>query len=303
MLVFHHPSGRDHDTGRGHPERPARLEAVSRALDSLPGIERRVAPAATREQLGRIHDADYVEAVLAAVPESGYARLDPDTVVSPASGMAALHAAGAVVAAVDAVLGGKTRAFCAVRPPGHHAEPDRAMGFCLFNNIAVGVAHARQAQGVGRIAIVDFDVHHGNGTQAAFWSDRDTLFVSIHQWPLYPGTGSTEERGAHGNVVNCPVSPGTGSAGWREVVEARVLPQVDAFAPEMIFVSAGFDAHARDPLASLRLEAEDFAWITAELVRLAEQHAGGRLVSSLEGGYDLEALEASVRAHLQALAG
>lgn len=305
MLWYTHPSCLEHDTGPSHPERRARLEALLpalRALD-LPGLIELEAPRATLEQIGRAHPDSYVGEILAAEPERGYVRLDSDTVMGPGSSEAALRAAGAACAAVDAVIdGAERRAFCAVRPCGHHAERQRAMGFCLFNNVAIAALHARHAHGVGRIAIVDFDVHHGNGTQDIFWEDRQTLFVSTHQWPLYPGTGAVEERGVAGNIVNCPLPPGAGSAELEEAFLARALPAVDRFAPELIMISAGFDAHRADPLASLRLEAEDFGWITAELVRLAERHSRGRVVSTLEGGYDLEALVASATAHVRALA-
>ena len=216
MLVLSHPAGLDHDTGPGHPERPERLRAVLAAIrDADLGPLVTDVPAATPEQIGRIHPTPHVEALLASMPASGTRRLDADTVVSAGSAEAALRAAGAAVAGVDAAVSGRAkRVFCAVRPPGHHAEPRRAMGFCLFNTVAIAAAHARAAHGLQRIAIVDFDVHHGNGTQAAFWHDRDLLFVSTHQWPLYPGTGSTEERGAHGNIINLPLPPGTGSLGF-----------------------------------------------------------------------------------------
>jgi acetoin utilization deacetylase AcuC-like enzyme len=248
-----------------------------------------------------VHGEDYIEALLAAVPAEGYVRIDADTVMSPASGEAALHAAGAVIAAIDAVLGGAaTTAFCAVRPPGHHAEPRRGMGFCLFNSIAVGALHARAAHQVGRIAIVDFDVHHGNGTQAAFQSDPSVMYASSHEYPLYPGTGAADERGV-GNIYNVPLAPMSGSAEFRAGMERIVLPALEEFVPDLILVSAGFDAHARDPLATLRLTEDDFAWITRRLVSLAGELCDGRLVSTLEGGYDLDALGASVAAHVREL--
>jgi acetoin utilization deacetylase AcuC-like enzyme len=304
MLLFSHPSSLRHDTGPGHPERIARMEALMPAIEgaNLPNLVRREAPEATLEQIRRVHPEPYPGEILASEPAQGHVRLDPDTVMSPGSGEAALRAAGAVCAAVDAVLAGEDeRAFCAVRPCGHHAEPQRAMGFCLFNNVAVGAMQARHAHKVGRIAIVDFDVHHGNGTQASFWNDRETLFVSTHQWPLFPGTGAAQERGIGGNIVNCPLSPGAGSAEFRAVVESDVLPAVDKFAPELLFISAGFDAHRADPLANLQLVEDDFAWITEELVQLARAHCRGRIVSTLEGGYDLGALARSAVAHLRAL--
>ncbi len=304
VLFYHHPSAFDHLTGSGHPERPARLRAVLDLLERRPlaALEPREPPPATLDQIARAHPREQVEAILAAIPGEGLRHLDPDTVVSSGSREAAFRAAGAAVAAVDAVLGGEAkRAFCCMRPPGHHAEPRRAMGFCLFDNVAIGALHARHAHGVGRIAIFDFDVHHGNGTQAIFWDDPDTLYCSTHQWPLYPGTGSESETGVAGNVLNRTFPPGTGSAVWREVVAEEMLPAVEAFAPELVMISAGFDAHAEDPLADLMLVEEDFAWITAELAAIAERRAQGRVVSVLEGGYNLDALARSVRVHLEAL--
>lgn len=304
LLFYTHEAALRHDPGPGHPENPGRLRAILARLERepVPGLERREAPKATLEQLHRAHPAPYPERILAAEPQSGRRRLDPDTAVSPGSGEAALRAAGAPCAAVDAVLAGEAkRAFSCMRPPGHHAEPQRAMGFCLFDNVAVAALHARHVHGVGRIAIFDFDVHHGNGTQAIFWSDPDTLYASTHQWPLYPGTGRDSETGVAGNILNRTFPPGTGSAKWRQVVETEMLPRIDAFAPELVLVSAGFDAHALDPLANMLLVEEDFAWITGRLVELAGRHADGRVISVLEGGYHHEALAASVRAHLVAL--
>lgn len=304
ILCWYHPSALEHDTGRWHPERPERIETIRRVLAErpLPWVTWREPPRATEEQLARAHDPEYIAKVRAAIPERGIVHLDPDTAVSPGSWEAALRAAGAAVAAVDAAMAGEApRSFCCMRPPGHHAERRRAMGFCLFDNVAVGALHARHVHGVRRIAIFDFDVHHGNGTQDIFWDDPDTLYCSTHQWPLYPGTGREDETGAHGNVLNRTFPPGTDGARWRRVVERDMLPVVDAFAPELVMISAGFDAHERDPLASLRLVEDDFAWITRELVAIARRHAQGRVVSVLEGGYDLLALGESVRAHLRAL--
>jgi len=302
-LLYTHPSSLEHDPGPGHPESPARTRAILGAFEQadLTGVERREPPRATREQLERVHDARFVTAILDAVPDDGYVRIDADTVMSPASGEAALRQAGAVCAAVDAVVGDEgANAFCALRPPGHHAEPDRAMGFCLFNGIAVGARHALAAHDVARVAIFDFDVHHGNGTQAAFASEPSVQYLSTHQWPLYPGTGARSETGV-GNIVNRPLPAGTGSAAWRAVVEDDILPAIDRFAPELIMVSAGFDAHRRDPLAMLELVEDDYAWVTTELLAMAARHARGRLVSVLEGGYDLTALANSCLAHLNAL--
>ena len=302
-LLYTHSSSLDHDTGAGHPERIARIEAVNRALSgsSYETLLRREAPLALADQLARVHEGQYVDLLLNNIPAEGYVRLDPDTVLSPGSGEAALRAAGAIVAAVDDVMAGRAvNAFCAVRPPGHHAEPGRGMGFCLFNNVAVGAMHARAAHGIGRIAIVDFDVHHGNGTQAAFYKDPDTLFASSHQYPHYPGTGASSETGV-GNIFNSPLEAGAGGTEFRAAMERRILPALRTFKPEFLFVSAGFDAHARDPLAALRFEEEDFEWATVKLCEIAAEFAGGRLVSTLEGGYDLEALGNSVQAHVNAL--
>ncbi|WP_218156306.1 histone deacetylase family protein [Dyella sp. OK004] len=300
MRLYTHPSCLEHDPGPGHAESPARLRAVLQALDQdrFAAIDRVEAPRVTREQLLRVHDAAYVDRILGTVPTSGTVRLDEDTLMSPASAEAALRAAGAAVAAVDAVMGPRGgHAFCAVRPPGHHATPDQAMGFCLFNNIAVAAAHALAEHGLKRVAIADFDVHHGNGTQDIFEREPRVLFISSHQSPLYPETGREDERGV-GNVVNAPMSPGDGSYEFRELWEGALLPRLHAFKPQLVLVSAGFDAHRNDPLADLRLGTEDYAWVTSRLVDLAHTHAGGRLVSSLEGGYDLQALAASASAHV-----
>jgi acetoin utilization deacetylase AcuC-like enzyme len=301
--LYSHAACLDHDTGPGHPERSDRLRAVMRALEgeAFQDLVRLEAPHATRDQLLRVHPAGHVERVLAAVPADGWARLDPDTVVSPGSGEAALRAAGAVCAAIDAVLAGEARnAFCAVRPPGHHAEPGRAMGFCLFNNVAVGALHARAAHGLKKIAVIDFDVHHGNGTQAMFEADPDLIYVSTHQSPLYPGTGAAGERGA-GNIFNAPLPPFAGSAEFRRAYERELLPILRDAAPELILISAGFDAHADDPLANLMLADADYGWITAELCRVANETCQGRVVATLEGGYDLAALARSAAAHVNAL--
>lgn len=303
LRLYTHPACLQHDPGADQAESPARLRAVLQALDHdrFASIDRIEAPRASREQLLRVHDAAYVEHILSSAPASGTLRLDEDTLMSPASAEAALRAAGAVVAAVDAVMAGHNgHAFCAVRPPGHHATTDRAMGFCLFNNIAVAAAHALAAHGLKRVAIADFDVHHGNGTQDIFATEPRVLFISSHQSPLYPETGREDECGV-GNIVNAPLSPGDGSYEFRELWDGLLLPRLHAFKPQLVLVSAGFDAHHDDPLADLRLNNEDFAWITERLVALAHAHAGGRLVSSLEGGYNLRALAASASAHVAAL--
>ena len=290
-----------HDPGAGHAERPERLGAVLDALrdDATLDLEAFAAPQAEQADLLRVHSHAYLSGVRGAAPESGRVQLDPDTIMSPGSLEAALRAAGASIAAVRAVAAGdRQRAFCAVRPPGHHAEPGRAMGFCIFSNLAVA-ARAAQAAGLARVAVVDFDVHHGNGTQAAFEHDPTLFLASIHQRPLYPGTGDPSETGV-GNIVNGVVGPHSAREKWRKVFEG-LMGHVDAFAPDLILISAGFDAHARDPLASQSLEAEDFAWATRAIVSVANGRSRGRVVSSLEGGYDLEALGRSALAHVQAL--
>jgi acetoin utilization deacetylase AcuC-like enzyme len=302
-LLYSHSACLEHDTGPSHPERPARLSAVLEALDGddFDALERRDAPRAEREQIERVHPPRFVEKVLGAIPAEGYRQIDGDTQVSPGSGEAAFRAVGAVVAAVDALMAGEAaNAFCAVRPPGHHAEPDRAMGFCLFNNVAIGALHARAHHGLARVAVIDFDVHHGNGTEAAFERDGSLFYASTHQMPLYPGTGNASDTGV-GNIVNAPLPPRAGSDEFRHAMERNVLPALDAFRPEFIFISAGFDAHHADPLAMLELHDDDYEWATAEILAIADRHAGGRLVSTLEGGYDLGALATSAAAHVRAL--
>ncbi|MEO7051867.1 MAG: histone deacetylase family protein [Rhodanobacter sp.] len=304
MRLYTHPACLRHDPGHGHVEQPARLRAVLQALDcdQFSALDRVEAPRATREQLQRVHGESYIQHIFSSAPADGdTCRLDADTVMSSGSLEAALHAAGATVAAVDAVLGGAAqRAFCAVRPPGHHATADQAMGFCLFNNIAVAAAHALAAHGLERVAIADFDVHHGNGTQAIFERDRRVLFTSSHQSPLYPGSGGEDEHGV-GNIVNGTLLPGSGSREFRAVWNDVLLPRLHAFEPQLLLISAGFDAHVDDPLADIRLGQDDYAWITGQLVALAREHADGRVVSSLEGGYNLAALASSSRAHVSAL--
>jgi len=302
-LLYTHPACLEHDPGPYHPESPARLRAVLEALDApeFARLERREAPEAAIEDLARVHPRAVVERLLAAVPASGHRGIDADTILSPASGHAALRAAGAVVAAVDAVVAGEAdNAFCAVRPPGHHAEPGRAMGFCLFNNVAIGALRAREVHGLARVAVIDFDVHHGNGTQARFADDPSLFYASTHQFPLYPGTGGAGETGV-GNIVNVPLRPLSGSPEFRLGVTRTILPALDAFCPEMVLISAGFDAHRNDPLAQLLLEEADYTWITERLLEIARQHAGGRVIATLEGGYDLAALATSTAAHLRVL--
>jgi acetoin utilization deacetylase AcuC-like enzyme len=302
-LLYTHRACIAHDPGPHHPESPSRLEAVWAALDApeFAGLIRREAPRATFEALERVHPRSHIDRTLAAVPAHGFAAIDGDTFLSPGSGEAALRAAGALVAAVDAVAAGEAKnAFCAVRPPGHHAEPSTAMGFCLFNNAAVGALQARAVHGLRRVAIVDFDVHHGNGSQAVVEHDPDLFYASTHQWPLYPGTGSVKETGL-GNIVNRPLRAGAGGAEFRTAFGEWIMPALGHFAPDLVIVSAGFDAHAADPLAGLNLTEADFVWVTEQLLGFAERYCGGRLVSTLEGGYDLDALAASTAAHVAAL--
>lgn len=302
MLAFTHPACLEHDPGPDHPERPARLRAVLDALAAAyPHLAWHAAPAAQRGDLCRVHDAALVDQVLEPVA-SGLRAVDADTMLSPGSARAALHAAGAGLAAVDAVManGADTTAFCAVRPPGHHATADTAMGFCLFNNIAVAAAHAHERHGLERIAIVDFDVHHGNGTQAIFQDEPAVAYFSSHQSGLFPNTGNPRERGA-GNLHNVLLPPGSGGFRFRNVWEDVLLPALDDFKPQLLLVSAGFDAHMADPLADLMLDAEDFAWLTGQLCTLAGRHGGGRVVSMLEGGYNVDALAECVLAHVGAL--
>ncbi|TAJ39102.1 MAG: histone deacetylase family protein [Reyranella sp.] len=304
-FLISHPSFLAHDTGDYHPERPDRLRAVLAALDdaAIAHLVSVVAPAATLEQLVRVHPKEYVEAILGVRPPAGeLVQVDADTIMSTESAEAARHAAGAVVAGVDAVMRDAAQTvFAAVRPPGHHALPSIPGGFCLFNSVAVGALHAQAVYGLERVAIVDFDVHHGQGTQAIVEADPRLFYASSHQSPLYPGTGSARERGVAGNVINVPLAAGSGSAEFRAAWGDRILPALDVFAPELLIVSAGFDAHRRDPLAQLNVETADFAWLTDELLTIADRHAEGRIVSALEGGYDLEALAESVVAHVQAL--
>ncbi|MEM6488296.1 MAG: histone deacetylase family protein [Pseudomonadota bacterium] len=303
VIVYTHASSHGHITPPGHPERVARIETLDGVLSSAEydGLIRREAPQAPLEALKRVHVPGYVDALIAAAPSVGSVALDSDTHMSAGSLDAARHAAGANMAAVDAVMTEDTRAaFCCLRPCGHHAERARAMGFCLFNNVAVGAGHAMAAHGLTRIAIVDFDVHHGNGTQDIFESDPRVLFVSSHQMPLYPGTGAAHETGV-GNILNVPLAPMTGGAAMRQAYEGTVLPQLRAFQPQLLMISAGFDAHAADPLANLNWLETDFGWVTDALCAVAAECCDGRVVSTLEGGYDLDGLADGVRAHLDSL--
>jgi acetoin utilization deacetylase AcuC-like enzyme len=302
IALYTHRDMLRHEPHARNPERPERLAAVTAALaESGVDLEPREAPLAARADLERAHGADYLDAIARAVPDKGLIRLDPDTWMSPGSLKAAGHAAGGAIAAARAVAAGEIqRAFCAVRPPGHHAGPGFAMGFCIYSNIALA-ARAAQDAGLGRIAVADFDVHHGNGTQAVFEADPNLFLASVHQMPLYPGSGGPEETGV-GNIANAAVAPGAPRETWRRAFEG-LMARMDAFAPDMILISAGFDAHARDPLAQQSLEAEDFAWATRAIVSVAELRCGGRIVSSLEGGYDLQGLAMSAAAHVAALDG
>ncbi|HXW27282.1 MAG TPA: histone deacetylase family protein [Xanthobacteraceae bacterium] len=303
-LLLTHPACLDHVTPLGHPERPDRLRAIERILEHerFATLARVQAPAAAFETIALCHPVEYIEAIREATPRDGLAHLDADTSLSPGSFEAALRAAGGAVRAVDEVMA-KTaaNAFVAGRPPGHHAETARPMGFCLFNNAAIAARYAQKQHGAERAAIVDFDVHHGNGSQQIFWNDPTVMYCSTHQMPLYPGTGSIAERGEHGTIVNAPLDPGDGGAEFREAFDSAILPRVRDFHPDLVVISAGFDAHARDPLANLNLLEADFAWATQKLMEIADADAGGRVVSVLEGGYDLEGLARSAAAHVMAL--
>ncbi len=303
-LYLSHPAYLNHITPLGHPERSDRLKAIDRALEDekFSTLAREQAPAAPLETIAYAHPMDYIEQVRDACPTVGMVRIDADTSMSPGSFEAATRAAGAAVRAVDEVVAKKAaNAFCAVRPPGHHAETARPMGFCLFNSVAVAARHAQKQHGLGRVAIVDFDVHHGNGTQDIFWNDPTVMYCSTHEMPLYPGTGATSERGAHNNIVNAPLRAGDGGEKFRAAFEGAILPRLGGFAPELVIISAGFDAHTRDPLANLNLVEADYAWVTAKLMEVADKSAEGRVVSMLEGGYDLEGLSQSVAAHVLTL--
>jgi acetoin utilization deacetylase AcuC-like enzyme len=300
--LFTHPDCSLHEMGAGHPESPQRLKAILAALEAsglAAKLAVREAPLAQREHLERVHDAAHVDLVFGAAPQRGYAYLDPDTSMNPKSLSAALHAAGAVVSATDMVMAGEAKnAFCAVRPPGHHATPDRAMGFCIFNNVAIGAMHAIEAHGLERVAILDFDVHHGNGTESAFHEDPRVMLCSTFQHPYYPYSGADS---GNQHIINVPLPAMTGGAGFRDAVTRFWMPALEKFKPEMVLVSAGFDAHRDDPLAYLKLDDEDYRWVTEQLVDLAERHAEGRVVSTLEGGYNTDALGRCVVEHVRVL--
>ncbi len=293
----------DHNTGPGHPECSDRLRSINKILEHerFTNLLKYDAPLADISIIKNVHNSDLVDNILEKIPISGYESIDQDTVISKGSGEAALRAVGAICAAVDKVIGGQVNnAFCAVRPPGHHAEPNQSMGFCLFNNVAIAANYARVKYSLTRIAIIDFDVHHGNGTQVAFENDGDVMFASTHQFPHYPGTGDISERGV-GNIWNAPLKPLSGSQDFRDVMQQRVLPALRAHNPELIIISAGFDAHQADPLGALQLLDKDYLWVTEEIIKISSDICNGRVVSSLEGGYNLDALGQSVAAHLDGL--
>jgi acetoin utilization deacetylase AcuC-like enzyme len=303
-LLVTHPAGLNHLTPAGHPERADRLRAIEQALEDerFQALAREQAPAATLDMITLCHPLDFVEEIRNASPAQGMVRLDADTSMSPGTFEAVLRAIGGAAMATDEVMTGKVaNAFCAMRPPGHHAETVRPMGFCFFNTAAIIARHAQKKHGAERVAIVDFDVHHGNGTQEIFWSDPTVMYCSTHEMPLFPGTGAPSERGLHNNIVNAPLRAGDGGERFREAFETVILPRAAAFTPDFVVISAGFDAHMRDPLANLRLLEPDFAWVTQKLMEIADASAKGRIVSVLEGGYDLQGLSRSAAAHVTAL--
>lgn len=302
-LCLTHPVCLQHQGPLEHPERPERLAAVLKLLDHqfFDEMGREEAPMGQREHVLLAHSEDHLRLIEGTSPEDTMEMIDADTFMVPASFEAAMRGVGAATRAVDAVIGREVdNAFCAVRPPGHHAESDRAMGFCLFNSIAIAAHYAREAYGLDRVAVVDFDVHHGNGTQNIFWSDPDLYYGSTHQMPLFPGSGELSETG-EGNIFNAPLRAGDGKEQFREAFESRILPSLDAFEPDLVLISAGFDAHQADPLGSITLKEEDFAWATLKLMEIADRHADNRVISMMEGGYDIPALASSVGVHIQAL--
>ena len=303
-LLITHPSSLNHLPPMGHPERPDRLRAIERALESerYQPLARDQAPLADLETVALCHPMEYVEAIRDASPADGLVRLDPDTTMSPGTYEAALRAVGGAAFAVDEVMTGKVaNAFVAMRPPGHHTETERPMGFCIFNTAAIAARYAQRKHGIERAAVVDFDVHHGNGTQDIFWNDPSVMYCSTHEMPLYPGTGAKTERGSHNTIVNAPLRAGDAGPEFRAAFETVILPRLREFKPDLLIVSAGFDAHTRDPLANLNLVEADFGWVTRKLMEIADASAGGRMVSVLEGGYDLDGLSRSVAAHVSAL--
>jgi len=304
-LLLTHPASLHHTVPAGHPERPERMQAVAQALDqpAFAMLTRAEAPLGTLDHVALCHSEHLISELRHIAPHTGVVYVDPDTAMSPGTWEAAMRGVGGAVAAVDAVMSGSAdNAFMATRPPGHHAEQAKPMGFCFFDHAAIAARHARRKHGISRAAVVDFDVHHGNGTQDIFWADPTVMYCSTHQMPLFPGTGATSERGDHDTIVNAPLRAGDGGARFREAFESLILPRLRAFAPELIVVSAGFDAHWRDPLANLELTEEDYAWVTRRIMDVADQTAKGRIVSVLEGGYDLQGLGNSVAAHVGALA-
>ena len=303
-LYITHPAGLEHIPPLGHPERPDRLRVIERVLeqDTFQTLAREQAPAAPFHRIALCHPMDYIEAIQEASPREGLVRLDADTSMSPGTFEAALRSAGGAMMAVDEVMTGKvSNAFCAMRPPGHHAETAVPMGFCFFNNAAIAARHAQNQYGAERVAVIDFDVHHGNGTQEIFWSDPTVMYCSTHEMPLYPGTGAVSERGEHDNIVNAPLRAGDGGDEFREAFESRILPRVRDFRPDLVVISAGFDAHMRDPLANLNLLEADYGWATRKLMEIADQCSGSRVISLLEGGYDLQGLARSVAVHVATL--
>jgi acetoin utilization deacetylase AcuC-like enzyme len=305
-LLLSHPACLDHVTPPGHPERSDRLRAINEVLGEkrFDALVRGEAPEGNLDAVMLCHKEHYVTELRHVAPSSGMVYIDGDTSMSPGTWEAVMRGVGGALAATDAVMtGAHDNAFVAVRPPGHHAEKATPMGFCFFDNVAIAARHAQRTYGIARAAVVDFDVHHGNGTQDIFWADKSVMYCSTHQMPLFPGTGAAGERGEHDTIVNAPLAPEDGSAQFRAAFENRILPHLKKFAPELIIISAGFDAHYRDPLASLNLKAEDFGWVTQKLMDVASSSAGGRIVSVLEGGYDLQGLKESVATHVTALMG
>ncbi|HEV7879873.1 histone deacetylase family protein [Bradyrhizobium sp.] len=305
-LLLTHRASLDHLTPPGHPERPDRIRAVDQVLSEsrFDKLVRQEAPEGTLDQVTLCHDEHYVEELRRIAPDKGLIYLDGDTSMSPGTWETVMRTVGGAVAATDAVMSGAAdNAFLAMRPPGHHAETSKPMGFCFFDHAAIAARHAQRKYGIARAAVVDFDVHHGNGTQDIFWADPTMMYCSTHQMPLFPGTGASGERGEHDTIVNAPLAPNDGAAKFRAAFENVILPQLTKFAPELIVISAGFDAHRRDPLANINLDAEDFGWVTRKLMDAAASSAGGRVVSVLEGGYDLQGLKESVAAHVTALMG
>jgi acetoin utilization deacetylase AcuC-like enzyme len=303
-LLITHPDCLGHVVPQGHPERPERLRAIENALEieKFQSLARTQAPKAPLDVVALCHPMDYIEDLAAAIPAQGIVHLDADTSVSPGTFDAALRAVGGAMLAVDEVMSKKAaNAFVATRPPGHHAETARPMGFCFFDNAAIAARYAQKRYGIARAAIVDFDVHHGNGSQEIFWADKSVMYGSTHQMPLYPGSGAVIEAGEYDTVVNAPLRPGDGGEAFRAAFESRLLPRLLDFAPELLIISAGFDAHMRDPLANLNLVETDFVWATQKIMDVADRVADGRVVSLLEGGYDLEALASSAAAHVTAL--